>query len=259
MSASIANRVYDEGLIAKLRTRSLSGNIDLWICSSAPATISALGSVGLGYKEGITISAPSGGVCTVSAITGGTVTASDTATHIAIIDDADSSLSTPLIVQELSSSLAVTSGGSFALTTFDIEFDNSGGTGLYVGDRLFHYGLEQLAIDYAAGNIEMWVLNAAVTTYAGAGSAAIGYAGTLLDPGFTIGSPANGDVSGRKIAISSIDDGAATVTDTATHFCIVNTSTEELLVCGTLASSVAITSGDVLTFDDFDIEVPDPA
>jgi hypothetical protein len=79
--------------------------------------------------------------------------------------------------------------------------------------------------------------------------------GNKSSPGFT--GPANGDVSGRKIAVDAIADGSVTGTDTATHWAIVDGSA--LLAAGALDSSQSVTSGNTFTLTSFDIEFPDPA
>lgn len=93
------------------------------ICSQAPTTYAeATSTYSLGNKLTPTISAPGdrvggGRKVTISAITDGEVTATDTATHFALVDTGNSRL---LAVQELDSSQAVTDGNTFSLTAFDI-------------------------------------------------------------------------------------------------------------------------------------------
>jgi len=62
----------------------------------------------------------SGRKITVDAISDGSVTGTDTATHWALVDG-----SRLLATGELTSSQAVTSGNTFTLTAFDIEFPDA--------------------------------------------------------------------------------------------------------------------------------------
>lgn len=117
--ATLSNRVYDNGLTV-LDTEA--NRVD--ICSTEPTTYTGATSTStLGNTTSITISAPtdgdtSGRKVTLSAITGGSVTATGTATHFAITDTTNSRL---LATGSLSSSQAVTSGNTFSLTAVDIE------------------------------------------------------------------------------------------------------------------------------------------
>jgi hypothetical protein len=92
------------------------------ICSAEPTTYAEATSTNtLGNKTSIAIVAPSdrtggGRECVVSAITDGSVTGTDTATHFAITDGSSELLATGA----LSSSQAVTSGNTFTLTEFAV-------------------------------------------------------------------------------------------------------------------------------------------
>jgi len=79
--------------------------------------------------------------------------------------------------------------------------------------------------------------------------------GNKTPPSFT--GPVGGDVSGRKIGIDAITDGSVTGTGTATHEALVDGS--RLLSTKALASSQGVTSGNVFTLTQHDIEIPDPA
>jgi hypothetical protein len=61
----------------------------------------------------------SGRKITVDAITDGSVSGTDTATHWALTDDSESKL---LVTGALASSQAVTDGNTFTLTAIDVEF-----------------------------------------------------------------------------------------------------------------------------------------
>jgi hypothetical protein len=73
----------------------------------------------------------------------------------------------------------------------------------------------------------------------------------------TVGTKANGDVSGRKCTISAITDGSVTGTGTATHWALVDGT--RLLATEALSSSQSVTSGNDFTLTAIDIEFPDPA
>lgn len=95
----------------------------LHICSAEPANYAGLAAVDLGNKQTPTMAEPSdrgggGRECVVSAITDGNVTATDTATHWAIVKD--TATSKLLAAGVLSAPQAVTSGNTFTLTQFAI-------------------------------------------------------------------------------------------------------------------------------------------
>lgn len=110
--------VFDSGLS---QLTSLGNKITI---TSQEATTYTEGNAtyALGSKTSITIGSPAdrtggGRKVTVSAITGGTVSATGTATHYAILDTANSRL---MATGTLTASQAVTSGNTFTLSTFDI-------------------------------------------------------------------------------------------------------------------------------------------
>jgi hypothetical protein len=114
----INDRVFDVGLTV-LDTEA--NRLD--ICSLEPVTYaSATSTHTLGNKTSPTVAAPddrtpSGRRVTVSAITDGTVTGTNTATHWALTDTANSRL---LATGALSAPQAVTNGNTFTLGAFDI-------------------------------------------------------------------------------------------------------------------------------------------
>ena len=116
--ASLGDRVFDSGLSA-LDTEASH----LYITSAEATTYTqAATTYALGVKATPTVSAPAdrtggGREVTVSAITDGSVTASGTATHYALVDQSNSRL---LATGSLSASQAVTSGNTFTLTSFKI-------------------------------------------------------------------------------------------------------------------------------------------
>lgn len=117
-----ADEVLDGGL------DYIDANVDkLVICSQEPVNYTEANSTyKLGEKASPTVSAPAdrgggGREVTVSAISDGTVTASGTATHIALLDTGNTAL---LVTQALASSQAVATGSPFTLTEFDCYFND---------------------------------------------------------------------------------------------------------------------------------------
>lgn len=116
--ATLNDRVFDNGL-SVLDTEA--NRLD--ITSQEPTTYAAATSTyTLGNKTSLSIGAPadrSGGgrEVTVAAITDGSVTATGTATHWAIVDTANSRL---LATGSLNASQAVTNGNTFTLASFKI-------------------------------------------------------------------------------------------------------------------------------------------
>jgi hypothetical protein len=116
--AFIANSVLDSGL----SVLSDDGNrID--ICSEEPATYTAAtATVTLGNKTSLSIGAPTdrtpdGRKVVVAAVSDGTVTATGTATHYAIVDTVGEVL---LATGSIITPQTVTSGNTFTLAAFDI-------------------------------------------------------------------------------------------------------------------------------------------
>jgi|TARA_Y100000015_G_scaffold41657_1_gene48029 hypothetical protein len=116
--ATLADRVYDNGLTI-LDTEA--SRLD--ICSQEPATYTeATSTHSLGNATSISISAPAdrtggGRKVTLSAVSGGAVSATGTATHFALTDVSNTRL---LATGSLTASQAVTLGNSFATTALDI-------------------------------------------------------------------------------------------------------------------------------------------
>ena len=112
------------------------------------------------------------------------------------------------------------------------------------------------ALDYVADNGDIIYicsdeptnLTEATTTYA------------LADiPSLTSGDytgPANGDSSGRKIAVNQQTGVTIDTGGTATHVAVVDAATALLYV--TTCTSQALTGGNTLTMNAWDIEIADP-
>jgi len=118
--AFLADELFDAAL------NYLDGAIEyLYICDTEPTTYAqAQTTYTLGNKAAPATTGPgvgdvSGRKLTIDAITDGTVTDTDTATHWALTDNSESLL---LAVGALTAPQAVTSGNVFTLTAFDIEF-----------------------------------------------------------------------------------------------------------------------------------------
>ena len=116
--ASLNDRVFDNGLTV-LDTEASH----LYITSQEATTYTqAATTYALGVKATPTVSAPAdrtggGREVTVSAITDGSVTASGTATHYALVDQTNSRL---LAAGALTASQGVTDGNQFTLSSFKI-------------------------------------------------------------------------------------------------------------------------------------------
>ena len=116
--ASLADYVLDNGL-TKLDTEA---NKILITSAEATTYTQANATYALGNSTSLSIGAPaarSGGgrQVTIAAITDGSVTATGTATHYAIVDTSSSRL---LATGSLSASQAVTSGNTFTLSSATI-------------------------------------------------------------------------------------------------------------------------------------------
>ena len=116
MAGYLHNDIYDNGL-----NTLTNATKTLHICSQQPASFAEVATYSLGNKASPSIGSQAnhttGRKVTVAALTGGSVTASGTASHYAIVDTANSKL---LAAQALAASQAVTSGNTFSLAAFDI-------------------------------------------------------------------------------------------------------------------------------------------
>jgi hypothetical protein len=115
--ATLDNRVFDNGLTV-LDTEA---NV-IHITSAEATSFANVASVTLGNSSSLSIGAPqdrSGGgrEVVVASTSGGSVTATGTATHYAIVDTVNSRL---LATGSLTSSQAVTSGNTFTLSSVAI-------------------------------------------------------------------------------------------------------------------------------------------
>lgn len=116
--ATLGNRVFDNGLTV-LDTEA---NKILVTSQEATTYTEANSTYALGNSTSLSINAPAdrtggGRKVTVAAISDGSITATGTATHYAIVDTTNSRL---LATAALTASQSVTSGNTFTLATFDI-------------------------------------------------------------------------------------------------------------------------------------------
>ena len=116
--ATLNNRVFDSGLSV------LDTEANKIVITSQEATTftNANATYALGNSTSLSIAAPSdrsggGREVVVAAITDGSITATGTATHYAIVDTVNSRL---LATSTLSASQSVTSGNTFTLASFTI-------------------------------------------------------------------------------------------------------------------------------------------
>lgn len=125
----------------------------------------------------------------------------------------------------------------------------------YLNDRILDSGLDIL--DTEADRIDVCSQEPATYTEATStyslGNKDHGASGSAF------GSPGDGDTSGRKVASTAVTDGSVTATDTATHWAVSEVGNTRLLAASSLASSVAVTSGNSFSLPSFDIELPDPS
>jgi hypothetical protein len=121
----------------------------------------------------------------------------------------------------------------------------------FISDRILDLGLNVL--DTEANRLD--ICSSEPTTYAAAtGSASLGNKTSL-----SIGAPATRTPSGRRVTVAAFSDGSVTATGTATHWAIVDTANSRLLATGNLASSQAVTNGNVFTLPAFDVGIPGAA
>jgi hypothetical protein len=111
------------------------------------------------------------------------------------------------------------------------------------------------ALDYISTNAdEIFVCNAQPTTYT---EAATTFALTSVEAP-TFQANADGDASGRKLAVDEEADMSITSTDDATHIALCKNSGSVLLYV-TTCTTQSLTSGGTVTVPTWDIEIEDAA
>lgn len=114
-----------------------------------------------------------------------------------------------------------------------------------LNDRVFDLGLNVL--DTEANRLD--VCSTEPTTYTQATATyTLGNKTSL-----SIGSPAAGSPSGRKVTVAAITDGTVSGTGTAAYWAITDTVNSRLLATGALSASQGVTSGNTFTLAAFDI------
>jgi len=120
----------------------------------------------------------------------------------------------------------------------------------FLADYIYDLALAELDTNAETLHItsaEATTYTEAITTY------------TLGNNAVTVGAPANGDTSGRKVTIAAISGASVTGTGTATHWAIVKSTGSVLMATGALSASQAVTSGNTFDLAAFDIEIQDAA
>ena len=116
------------------------------------------------------------------------------------------------------------------------------------------YGAHNALLNYISSNAENLVIcSDEPANYAAVAGLTLGTKTSVVVSG-----TAAGDVSGRKVTVSSFTNGSVSGNGTASHWAIVDVTGTELLAAGPLASSQSVTNGNTFTLTAFDIELPDP-
>lgn len=83
-------------------------------------------------------------------------------------------------------------------------------------------------------------------------------AAELGEVAVTVGAPANGAVSGRRVTVPATSGTTVAASGTATSWCLHN-NTDTVYAAGSLSASQAVTSGNTFSTAAFDITFPDAA
>ncbi len=116
-----------------------------------------------------------------------------------------------------------------------------------IADYIFDLALSEL--DTATSTLH--ICSSEPANYAGIAAVELGTKTSL-----SIGAPADRSPNGRKVTVAAIADGTVSASGTATHWAISKSGTT-LMASGALASSQAVTNGNVFTLAAFDIGIPD--
>ena len=104
---------------------------------------------------------------------------------------------------------------------------------------------------------QVHITSAEATTYANAttgGSNPLGSSASL-----SIGAPSDKSGGGREVTVAAISDGAVSNTGTATHYALVDSTNNRLLVTGALSASQSVTNGNTFSLASFTVGIPDPS
>ena len=122
--------------------------------------------------------------------------------------------------------------------------------------KSIHNNVLDAALNYIKSNAtELTVCSTEPTTYAEAHTT-YKLADVVIDSDDFTG-PAEGDVSGRKLAVNEQADIAVDATGTAAHVALTNGSDTLILV--TTCTEQGLTSGNTVTVPTFDDEIADPS
>jgi len=116
----------------------------------------------------------------------------------------------------------------------------------YINDNAFDAALSYMG---TADRVDITSAEAANVTEART-TYTLGNKGSL-----TMGSPTDGDTTGRKMVVPAITTGSVTGTGTAAYWAVSNSTV--LMATGALSSSQSVTSGNQFTLGAFDITFPD--
>jgi len=119
-----------------------------------------------------------------------------------------------------------------------------------VADYVLDNGLT--VIDTLADEIH--ILNADPSNYSDVTANTLGK--KAFSAGGAFGSPAAGSPNGRKVASTAFTDGNITTSGTAQKWAVVDSANSRLLANGSLASSVAVSSGGTFGLPSFNIRLP---
>jgi len=120
----------------------------------------------------------------------------------------------------------------------------------FIGDRVFDFGLEVLTTECNLLTLctqEPTNYTEARTTYK---------IGENLIP--SIDPPSDRSGGGREVIINAIALGGEVTADgTATHFTMLDTANNRLLIVGQLTAPIVLTTSDSFTLDSFTVGIPD--
>ncbi|SON55544.1 hypothetical protein HDIA_2003 [Hartmannibacter diazotrophicus] len=120
---------------------------------------------------------------------------------------------------------------------------------MYINDSAFDAALNWIK----ANGLRLDICSAEPATYAGVAAVSLGN----KDP-IAIAAPADGAVSGRKVSVPQITDGAVSADGDATFWAITN-GADTLIATGALAASQTVTNGNTFTLAAFDVTFLDAA
>lgn len=118
----------------------------------------------------------------------------------------------------------------------------------FLSDNVLDFGLDYLRLN----GEDLHLTTSQITAYAGLAAA------TLANrPAITIGALVDRAGGGRRAPVAAITDGTITGTGTASHFAIVDETSNEILAAGPLAANQVLTIGNVFALPTFNVGIPD--